>query len=330
MSGGAALERGRPPRFVRISRDFCGAHATCLGASLVARRLLLLLLGACSSSGGSDPPVVEAELVVGVQADDAISTLLTTAHVVTKMDGVTLDDRTVPATSLPLEIPVKGKPGALVEVSVDAKPITRVESTALVSGEKRLLRVMLDGQCLNAPCPPLAVPPDRLEDYEAGWAAAPPDICRPARHGAPELQMGSGMTDFRALNDGDELAMELGPQGGHHIWIAARMKNLRRSGSISTITAKLTDDPSSPVPPAAYVFTFDPDEGHFCKLAGLRFQLDADATDLATAYERFLGKQLEVTLTVTDSTKASVSATRTIQIGEKLVCPDGTDSCNAP
>ena len=54
-----------------------------------------------------------------------------------------------------------------------------------------------------------------------------------------ELFLGTGQTDFSPLNDGQTLQLERGPQGGHHIWIAARMKNLRQSGSRTTLTAKL-------------------------------------------------------------------------------------------
>ncbi len=82
------------------------------------------------------------------------------------------------------------------------------------------------------------------------------------------------------------------------------------------------------IPPAAFVFTYDRDEGNYCKLYGLRFQLDSGATDLANAYKAFLGKTIEVTVTVTDSTKASASGTKTIVLANTLVCPDGTQSCN--
>ena len=106
--------------------------------------------------------------------------------------------------------------------------------------------------------------------------------------------IGTGQTDFAPLADGQTLMLEQGPQGGHHLWIAVRMRNLRQSGSPTTLSAKLVDDPTSPIAPAAYVFTFDRDEGNYCKLFGLRFQLDSGATDLAADYKRFLGKKLEV------------------------------------
>ena len=172
---------------------------------------------------------------------------------------------------------------------------------------------------------------DQLEDYAPDWAAAPPDICRPAKHGPPEVVVGTGQTDYAGLADGQVLQLEKGPQGGHHIWIALRMRNLRQSGSTTTITSRIEGDPAAaPVPPASYVFTFDRDEGSYCKLWGLRYQVDVGASDLRAEYKRFLGKKLAVTVEVADSTGAKGSGTKIVQLADKLLCPDGTDKCNEP
>jgi hypothetical protein len=231
-----------------------------------------------------------------------------------------------------------------------APPVTSKLATAALASasKKKLLRVMLEQRCLSLPgggvtvtcaapttchagaCVSSEVPADQLEDYEPGWAAAPPDICRPANHGAPEVIIGAGQTDYLPMTDGQVVPMELGPQGGHHIWVAARMKNLRQSGSTTMITGKLVDQPDVPVPPMAFVFTFDRDEGNYCKLFGLRYQLDSGASDLANDYKKFLGKKVAVTVTVTDSTKATASSTAIVTIADKLICPDGTDKCNMP
>lgn len=268
--------------------------------------------------------------------------------------------------ALPKEIVLEGAPGARAEVVVEAMTsqaavrgpstgsqpvVVRRAAARLVPGAKKLLRVQLEARCVTFSAPGSTLPPaptcdapqtcsagrctseevafDQLEDYEPGWPGAPPDLCRPANHGPPELFLGTGQTDFAPLVEGQTLQLERGPQGGHHIWIAARMKNLRQSGSRTTLTAKLVDEPAYPIPPAAYVFTFDRDEGDYCKLWGLRFQLDSGAIDLGTTYKRFLGKRLEVTVEVVDSTNARASSTKTIQIADKLLCPDGTTtSCN--
>ena len=47
-------------------------------------------------------------------------------------------------------------------------------------------------------------------------------------------------------------------------------------------------------PATAFVFTFDPDEGGYCKLYGLRYQLDNGGID----WHQFLGKPLDLTVVV--------------------------------
>lgn len=269
--------------------------------------------------------------------------------------------------ALPKELLLTGAPGARAEIVVEAttsQPQTRASGPAvrtpvvvrraaarLVPDAKKLLRVQLETRCSTLSAPGSSVAPaptcdapqtcsagrcvseevafDQLENYDPAWASAPPDACRPANHGAPELILGTGQTDFASLADGQTLQLERGPQGGHHIWIAARMKNLRQSGSRTTITAKVVGEPSITIAPAGYVFTFDRDEGNYCKLWGLRFQLDSGAVDLGSTYKQFLGKKLEVTVEVVDSTNARATSTRTIQLADKLLCPDGTTtSCN--
>jgi len=229
--------------------------------------------------------------------------------------------------------------------------VVRRAAAHLVPDAKKLLRVQLETRCSTFATPGSTLPVaptcdapqtcafgrcvteevslDQLEDYEASWATSPPDICRPANHGPPEVILGSGQTDFAPLADGQTLMLEQGPQGGHHIWLAVRMRNLRQSGSPTTLSATVVDDPASLIAPAAYVFTFDRDEGNYCKLYGLRFQLDSGASDLAADYKRFLGKKVAVTVSVTDSTKATASSTKTVLIADKLLCSDGTTTtCN--
>jgi hypothetical protein len=173
------------------------------------------------------------------------------------------------------------------------------------------------------------VPDDRLTDYAADWATAPPaDACRPANPGPPEVVLGTGQTDYAPLADGQSVQLELGPQGGHHFWLAVRMKNLRQSGSTTALTSVLDGDPV-PGPPMSVVFDYNVDEGSYCKIWGLRYQVDLGAVNLGTAYKRFLGKRASVTVDVTDTTGAHASSTRSVQIAETLLCPDGTTtSCD--
>ena len=324
------------------------------------------LVAACPASHPDDAPGEDGQLVIGVQSDD-FGGLVEAVHIVATIDGKVSSDETVtigarnPA-ALPKEIVLRGAIGARVEVVVEALTsqaatrgpasavVTRRAATKLFAQQgRKLLRMQLESRCVTLPQgaggprgPTCAAPQtcaagrcvteevafDQLEDYEPTWATSPPDVCRPANHGAPELFLGTGQTDYTPVAEGQTLQLERGPQGGHHIWVAARMKNLRQSGSRTMLTAKLVDDPTSPIAPAAYVFTFDRDEGNFCKLWGLRFQLDSGASNLGADYKRFLGKKLEVTVEVVDSTNAKATSTKTVQIADKLLCPDGTTSCN--
>jgi hypothetical protein len=327
---------------------------------MLCRRLFALacfVIAACSSSHGDDP-AAKGQLVVGVQAE-TLGPFVVPVHIVVKLDGVVSSDQHVNLPDgLPKEIALEGAPGAKVDVEVTGSgpqdppnsppSISRLASARLVAGVKKLLRVMLEERCETANTPgappPLVtctapqtcisgrcasgdVPDAQLEDYDPAWASAPPDICRPAQHGPPEVVAGTGQTDYAPLQDDQTLQMELGPQGGHHIWVATRMKNLRQSGSTTTITATV-EGATDPILPSAFVFTYDQDEGAYCKLYGLRFQLDAGAADLKNAYRVFLGKTIDLTVTVKDSTGASASSTKRVHLGDTLICPDGTQTCN--
>jgi hypothetical protein len=326
------------------------------------------LLAACPGEEGADPEA-EGSLIVGVQAEDFGGLVDNVHIVATVDGKVASDEtvRVGPTnpTALPKEIVLRGVPGARVEVVVEATTsqastkgtgpastvVLRRAAARLIPDAKKLLRMQLETRCVTFSAPGSTQPPapvcnapetcnagrcvsqdivfDQLEDYEPGWPSAPPDFCRPARHGAPELFAGTGQTDYAPLADGQTLYLERGQQGGHHIWIAARMKNLRQSGSRTTLTAKVVDDPTSDIAPAGYVFTFDRDEGNYCKLWGLRFQLDSGKTEQVGYYKRFLGKKVEVTVEVIDSTNGRATSTKVIQIADKLLCADGTTtSCN--
>lgn len=322
---------------------------------------MLALLG-CPGEGGGDPaPVGGSALVVGLSASPQ-ALAVERVRVVAKIDGAVKTDAEVTlamgTTVLSKEVPLDGPSGAAVDLEVTAwlrgNPTPAVRRAALtrMPGAKKLLRVMLDPRCVEAAadagvfgagaptctaeqtciggmCASKAIADADLEPYDPGWAEAPPDACRPANHGPPEVAIGQGQTDYGTLAEGATMQLEKGPQGGHHLWIAARMRNLRQSGTTAMITSKIVGETDA-VPPAAFVFTFDRDEGGYCKLYGLRYQLDVGASDLTQAYKRFLGKTMELTIQLTDSTKATATSTRTVKIADKILCPDGTTACNTP
>lgn len=316
------------------------------------------------------PVMGDSQLVVGVQSPE-LGALVGSWHIVVKRDGnVVMDKRSsfAPGASTVLaeSIDVTGPAGSLVEATAellppagtngDAPVITRTASTRLVAGTKRLLRLRLDTRCVvlpgvngsppigvtcaapttcvNGGCLPIEVGEADLEDWALDWPTAPPpDICRPAKPGPPELILGTGQTDYAPLADGQTLQLEQGPQGGHHIWMAVRMKNLRQSGSTTTVTSMVVDGPQV-LEPLAVVFSFDRDEGGYCKVYGLRYQMDVsglgpDGQSIpAPNYRDFLGKTVTVTAEVVDSTGARASASKTIHLKDKILCADGTEACN--
>lgn len=269
-------------------------------------------------------------LYIGLQSED-LGGAIGSLHVTTTVDGVAQGDQTFSVTSgeplLPREIKVdpKGNANASVGVRIEGYPgpapngpttVVRTARTQFVPGQDKLLRLRLEGRCLTlvvggVPGPECKVPnetciagqcandqvlPGGLEDYKPNWPNDLPDICRPANPGPPEVVVGTGQTDYLPLTNGQTIQLEKGPQGGHHMWVALRMRNIKRSGSTTTLSA-VQPGTNIQAPPSAFVFTFDADQGGYCKLYGLRFQLDALGTDL----QQFLGKPLDVKVTVKDT-----------------------------
>jgi hypothetical protein len=273
---------------------------------------------------------------------------------VTTLNGVTHTDESLKPDALPHEVALKPPQGDTsaaigVEVSgflsvVGTQPLlVRSAETRFVPGQTLLLRVLVQGQCLLAlpggppGAPSCLVPqtcvggmcqddhvgPQDLEPYASNWALSTPDICKPTGAGAPVLQIGTGQSDYLPLNDGDTVQVEQGPQGGHHIWIAVRQRNLKQTGSTTTITS-VQPGIGLAGPRTAFAFTFVQDQGGFCKLFGLRYQLDVDGTD----YHLFLGQPLDVTVTVADPTGESGTSVAHINIASQALCASGmSGSC---
>jgi hypothetical protein len=313
-----------------------------------------IVLAACSSdppvTGGDDTAIV-----IGIQSEslgpDAKSAHVTaTVDGATVVDQTI---QATAGTFAPTEVKVAApavNPNAVVDVKVDvlaaegaapvrgAAPVllTRLASTRFVPGQTKLLRVRLEQRCvslavspgsiatgptcqspqtcISGRCADATVGPQDLEAFTPSWPTDAPDICRPANAGPPEVIVGSGQTDYMPLADGATLQMELGPQRGRHVWIAVRMRNIRQSGSTTTLTAVQPDTGLRPMP-TAFVFTFDRDEGGYCKLYGLRFQLDAGGID----HTKFLGKPLDITVEVADQSGRKASATKRVMIDAKVL-----------
>jgi hypothetical protein len=134
-------------------------------------------------------------------------------------------------------------------------------------------------------------------------------VCKTVAGATPDVVLGQGQSDYLALDDLQAMTVEPGPQGGHHIWMAVLMKNLLRSGSRTRLTA-VAPSTGTTISPYEVIYTFDPAEGGYCKLYGLRFQLDADGVD----YVPLLGHELDVTVIITDRAGDSGEAMRRVTL----------------
>jgi hypothetical protein len=280
----------------------------------------------------------------------------TSSDEVLAFDAAMLDSNGKPIGHEVKLVPPSGDPTAKVGVEVDGYTqagwtpgssgppavLVRTAEAQFVPSRTELLRVVLQGQCLlglpggppGAPtcvapltcvagsCQDDTVPASSLEPYASNWATNAPDICKPTNAGPPKVDVGYGQTDYLPLTDGQTIQLEQGPQGGHHVWVAVRQENLKQSGSTTTITS-VQPDTGLVGPRTAFVFTFDPDEGGYCKLSGLRYQIDVGGLD----YHQFLGHPLDITVTITDASGATGRGVAHIEIAPTIDCPMGTPGC---
>jgi hypothetical protein len=257
--------------------------------------------------------------------------------------GSVLRDETLPPKGttlvLPLELAFTDRPdGEVVEAALEAlRPgatqplIRRKASTRIVAGKKLLLPADLDKACaptasggapptctgsttcVDGACKASFTDPSKLPAYKPDWAGGAADVCKPAGAGAPIVIVGEGQSDYLPLQDMQVVQIEAGPQGGHHIWVAVRVKNVHQSGTITSVTGHLPEI-GLDVAPFTVIFTFDPDEGGYCKLAGLRFQLDVDHT-----IKDFFGHVIEVTVTETDRDGTIGKGTKTLKLSDNTI-----------
>ena len=150
------------------------------------------------------------------------------------------------------------------------------------------------------------------------------DICKPTGAGAPMVIVGEGQADYLPTMDGVVAQVEAGPQGGHHIWIAVRMKGLLQSGSITAVTGHFPELDQD-IGPFQVIFTFDQDEGGYCKLYGLRFQLDQ-----TRPVDQVLGKTLDVQVKVTDKEGAVGIGKRSVVLSKQFILTRAARSVNQP
>lgn len=171
--------------------------------------------------------------------------------------------------------------------------------------------------CVAGACASSYVDPQFLVDdpYVPDWNVDRPDPpCKPTPGATPEIVLGEGQADYHAIADLATLQVEKGPQGGHHVWIAVRLRNLHRSGTRTRLSA-VQPESGLAVAPYETIFTLDPDEGGWCKVYGLRFQLDAGGVD----FTQLLGKTLDVTATAVDVSGDHATTTKRVMLSRDFI-----------
>jgi len=303
-----------------------------------------LLLAGCEVPGTAS---ATGSVIVGLTSELRVPTDIQELHVVMRVNGAVVVDETrgsfqgaAQALSFPTELPFRGlNAGDQVEVDLEAFGggalrvllISRRAATEVVGGQTLLFRVRLEVECApvggesvscDAPqtcvtgvCRDAFVDPYSLELYSPTWSQASNDVCKPVGGGDPVVIVGKGQSDYLPTEDLEVAQVEAGPQGGHHIWVAIRMKNLRQSGSITSVSGYFPDLDIE-LSPFNVIFTFDPDEGGYCKLYGLRYQLDGDGHPIET----LLGHTLDVKVTVTESKEGGVGVgERTVKLSDTIL-----------
>ncbi|MBK6518265.1 MAG: hypothetical protein IPM79_17975 [Polyangiaceae bacterium] len=293
-------------------------------ARAVAAVGLAALPGACG-----EPP---GEVVFGVRSELAPGPSFTRLDARVSVNGVEVQSQSFEGAAL--DFPMELETGELepeTPVSVELVAIqglvpilTKTGSTTVPRDRRVLLELVLESECVAVECEPgttckdgLCVDdfesPDTLPSYDPDWARGTSGgVCEPG--GPAEVILGEGQSDFHDVDDGDVLQVEAGPQGGYHVWIAARLKNLTQSGSVTTVSGRFVDLDYEP-PPSIVIFTFDPDEGDYCKIYGLRFRID----DEAHPVDSLLGESLELTVSITDQNDETASSTRVVRLSDDFI-----------
>lgn len=305
--------------------------------------LVLSALAACD-------PASSGVVTIGLTSDFRAGTDITRLAINMTVDGALLDERELslvggtPDVVFPAEFTFdKVANGAVIDFHVrgfegDELRVDRRVRTTAMAGRHLLLRLRLESlcmlfsattsdpqpsapscddsieTCLGGKCASFTADTDTLEEYHSDWADQFDDECKPLGSGEPIVLVGEGQTDYLPMDDDAVAQVEAGPQGGHHIWVATRIKNLHKSGSITSVGGEIPEI-NLTIPPLKVVFTMDLDEGGFCKLYGLRFQLDIAGDDIQT----MLGKRVKVKVEVRDEAGDVGTGERWVILSDTLI-----------
>lgn len=294
--------------------------------------VLAALLGGCSADP-MEKPGSSGAVIVGVTSDLLPGVDIARLKIAMRAGGkVVLEEEwRASGGERPLKLPAELRfddlaDGTKVEVRLeayegyfsDADPlVTRDVSTQFVAGKTMLLRTRLEKECipsfrlagdLTAPtceppetciaagCADPFVPSSQLEPYSPTWAEVFADACKPLAPGEPVVVIGEGQASFKPLVKEDVVQVEAGPQGGFHIWLSIRMRNLHRTGSTTSVDIY---EMGATEPLGSFVSgqSYGEAEGGFCELLGMRCQLTLQS---AFDDQNILGDSMQVVVRVAD------------------------------
>jgi len=288
--------------------------------------LLALITAGCGSEDAG------ARVVVGLTTDMAVGFDVRLVEKTTKINGAVAGtesfaygqgDLALPAE---IEVPEVGD-GAEVEISIkafrgdeDESPmVTRRAVTRAAGGRGLLLPISLDEACSEATCSAGAtcaegacidpfIAPTALAEYDPTWIASAPDACKTPSSGEPWIVIGQGVSSYAPLGDSEVVPIEAGPQGGHHVWLALRVRGLRQMGSRLTVRGYFPDLAFDLLPFSSQVTLRKAAEGH-CEIYGVRFQVDRDLK-----VEDVRGRALDIDIALEDPNGDVATAAKRVVI----------------
>jgi hypothetical protein len=271
-----------------------------------------------------------SELSIGLTTDLALGFDARSVEVEVEVDGLVVASETFESDrgGLPaLVAPVPVDAGSQLAVRVTARDgdgasvVTRLAETVASSGS-RFLPMSLDRVCVGISCGPgetcasgSCVSPfvdgAGLDGLDPSWLADAPDACREGDEAA-WLELGVGETSFAALATDQVVALEPGPQGGHHVWLAVRAYGVRQVGSTVTVRGELPSLAIS-VPELQRTVSLRRADAGACQLWGLRFQVDR-----GVSVEEVVGQPLVVGVTLEDATGRRAEASGVMRLSASL------------
>jgi hypothetical protein len=147
--------------------------------------------------------------------------------------------------------------------------------------------------CISGACASPLVPASALEPYRPDWAAEFADACKSMPAGEATLELGQGRDAFAPIAPASPLPLVLGDQGGYHLWLAVRARELHQVGTVVTLRLAAKDG-SLALGEASWASALlATEEG--CERAGLRFELPSEFWPPAGAALEGVVLQLEGT-----------------------------------